>query len=312
MVEATDVVQGEEMFRGILAQIGSAPPTVSAVTEFVRLHPALAAIEIVEVDIAGAAGAVPARAYRPAGEPLAGMVWVHGGGFIDGDLNMPEAEWIALELAARGIAVLSVDYRKALDGVHHPAPSDDLLAAWLRATADADILGVPRSRLHLGGASAGATLSTGVALRLVAGAGVVPASLVLVYPLLHSVLPEAQPAAAAAAATLRADQRFSPSLVRALNVNYAGGPEGLDDPIAFPANADAAGLPAVLMINAEADDLRASGEAYAQQLTAARVPTVMETERGTAHGYLNLPGDPSAIRTIDRIAEWVRAGGPAH
>jgi acetyl esterase len=309
MREQDTADQGERMLQGILAQAGSVPASVSGVEDLVRRYPALAAVTVADVEVAGEAGTVPARSYRTGGEPVAGIVWVHGGGFISGDLNMPEAEWIALELAARGIAVLSVDYRKALDGVHHPAPSNDLLAAWLRAATDEDVLGVPADGLHLGGASAGATLSTGVALRLVAGAGLVPASVVLVYPLLHAILPEARPEAAAAAAALPPELRFPPDFVRALNINYAGGVTELGDPIAFPANGDPTGLPPVLMINAEGDDLRASGEAYADQLVAAGVPITMSAEAGTAHGYLNVPGDAAAIRTIERIAQWVTAGG---
>lgn len=311
MLEQDAADQGERMLQGFLAQAASAPPSVSTAPELMRRFPALARVVIADVEVAGEAGAVPARSYRTEGEPIAGIVWVHGGGFISGDLNMPEAEWIALELASRGIAVLSVDYRKALGGVHHPAPSNDLLDAWLRAATAEAVLGVPVGRLHLGGASAGATLSTGVASRLVAGAGVVPVSLVLVYPLLHAVLPEPRPAAAAAAAALPAEQRFSPEFVRALNINYVGGPEALEDPIAFPANGDPAGLPPVLMINAEGDDLRASGEAYADQLVAAGVSTTMTTEAGTAHGYLNVPGDDAALRTIERIVAWITAAGPA-
>ncbi|GAP57117.1 hypothetical protein AHiyo6_36820 [Arthrobacter sp. Hiyo6] len=34
---------------------------------------------------------------------------------------MPEAHWVSLHLASRGISVLSLDYRKALHGVRYPA-----------------------------------------------------------------------------------------------------------------------------------------------------------------------------------------------
>ena len=63
------------------------------------------------------------------------FVWVHGGAFIGGDLEFPEAHWVSLAIAARGFAVLSLDYRKSLRGVHYPVPSDDILDGWLWATA---------------------------------------------------------------------------------------------------------------------------------------------------------------------------------
>jgi acetyl esterase/lipase len=53
-------------------------------------------------------------------------VWAHGGGFAAGDLDMPEAHAVATALAARGIAVVSVDYRLVGPGCRYPAPSDDV------------------------------------------------------------------------------------------------------------------------------------------------------------------------------------------
>ena len=60
-------------------------------------------------------------------------MWVHGGAFMGGYLDMPESNWVALELAARGIPVFAVDYTKCLGDVHYPVPSDDVLAAWRHA-----------------------------------------------------------------------------------------------------------------------------------------------------------------------------------
>jgi len=42
------------------------------------------------------------RVY-PAREPNGtGLVWAHGGAFAFGDLDMPESDWVASQLAARG------------------------------------------------------------------------------------------------------------------------------------------------------------------------------------------------------------------
>ena len=75
--------------------------------------------------------------------------------FIGGDLDMLEAHWVSLALAARGSGVLSLDYRKALRGVHYPVPSDDILAGWPWATTHADELGVQPDDLHLGAPAPG-------------------------------------------------------------------------------------------------------------------------------------------------------------
>jgi acetyl esterase/lipase len=208
-----------------------------------------------------------------------------------------------MELASRGIPVLALDYQKALSGVRHPVLSDEVLTGWEAAEG---LLGIPSGQLHLGGASAGANLSAGVVVRLIDDGAQVPASLLLLYPVLHSVVPPASPAAEAALDALAPQMRFSPLFMRAVNLNYVGEPSGLDDPVAFPATGHLAGFPRTRVLNAEADDLRPSGEAFAEQLAATGASVVADFEPGTVHGYLDHPGAPAAVASIDRIAEWLR------
>jgi len=275
-------------------------------TALTTQFPSLAGVDVTDLELAGPRGPMPARSYRSSAfpAPTAGFVWVHGGGFVAGDLDMNETHWVALELAARGIAVVTLEYVKARPGIHHPALSDDVLAGWLAALSN-DLLGVPAADIHLGGASAGATLSVSVALRLRDGAGVLPASLLLVYPNMHSAALPHSPAVAAAVATLSPEMRFTPDFQAAINLNYVGTADALADPLAFPASGDVAGLPPTFIVNAEADDLRSSGEAFAAQLAAAGVAVRVEFEPDTRHGYLDQPGLPGAVATIDKMAAWI-------
>lgn len=268
--------------------------------------PALQAVTVRDVDIDSVHGKVPARMYDPETPSGVALVWVHGGAFIAGDLDMPESNWVALELAARGIAVLALDYSKALNGVHHPVPNDEITAAWLAAASPESTLWTDRPRtIHFGGASAGSNLSTGVTLRLVSEGLELPASVIAIYPVMHNVLPAASPEAAAAAETLRPDQRFTPGFMRGLNENYLGGRDPRELPVAFPADGELEGMPPMLIINAESDDLRASGEAFAQQLKTAGVPVSLSFEPGTTHGYLNEPGHSGALSTIEAMQDWM-------
>ena len=58
----------------------------------------------------------PADAAAP--RPTPGLVWAHGGGFVAGDLDMPEADWLARTFAARGVTVVSIDgTRDALQAI---------------------------------------------------------------------------------------------------------------------------------------------------------------------------------------------------
>jgi len=307
MTDAAD--GGAVRFLEVLENLDTPDPRDDIDTaSLVRRYPALGEVTVRDVEIAGPHGTVPGRVYRGAGEPRAGLVWVHGGAFIAGSLDMPESNWVALELASRGIAVLALDYRKALGGVRHPVLSDEVLTGWRAA---ADLLGIPVERLHLGGASAGANLSTGVVVRLRAGAEALPLSLLLVYPVLHAEMPVATPAAAAAMAGLPDEMRFSPGFMRAINLNHVGDAAGLTDEVAFPANAEVSGFPPTLIVNAEADDLRASGDAFGLQLAESGVDVETGLEPGTVHGYLDQPGLPAAIASIDRIAAWITKRTPA-
>jgi acetyl esterase len=59
-------------------------------------------------------------------------------------------------------------------------------------------------------------------------------------------------------------------------------------------------------VNADLDDLRSSGEAYAAALAAAGVDVTVVREVGVRHGHLNDVDDPGARRTVDRIIAWLR------
>lgn len=275
--------------------------------EVFAAFPELAAVAVTPFEIDGPHGPIPARTYRVDGrDAAAGFVWVHGGAFILGDLDMLESHWVALSLAARDIPTVAIDYRKALRGVHYPVPSDDVVAAWRWVAANAeDALGVPGSRVHMGGGSAGANLTAGAAKRLRDSGDPLPASLVLAYGLFHAAMPEPSVELRAAIDAHPDPMLFPTDLRDMINLRYAGSEEALTDPYAFPGNGDLAGLPPCYLIDSEADLLRSSAERFAEQLAAADVVVRQEFEPGSTHGHLNEAFDPEATRSIDRIAGWI-------
>lgn len=263
-----------------------------------RRFPRLADVETTELSITTPIGRQPARVYRdPAATPAGrALVWVHGGAFIGGHLDMPESNWVAMELASRGIPVLAVDYTKCLGDAHFPVPNDDVLAAWRFARANAQqLFGVPAEVLHLGGASAGATLTASAVVRLRDDGDALPAGLVSVYPAVHpdgsdpSVLPDP------------ADPRTGIAL------NYAGSTASLADPRAFAGFDTGEGFPPTLVVVCELDGLRPSGEAFADMLRRAGIDVTEHLEPGADHAHINEPSDPTALRTIEEIASWLTA-----
>ena len=262
----------------------------------------------------GPHGPVPVRIYTPVDHLPAGapcLVWLHGGGFIGGDLDMHEADWTAREVcAAAGAVVVSVDYRLAVGGVCYPVPHDDTVAAvtWVRDRA-VD-LGIDPARITIGGASAGGNLTAGAAVKLRDRDGWVPAALALVYPVLHARVPSPPPSLAAALAELPPVFHTPPGEERPLTENYLGGPLSSADGYAFAANATLDRLCPTLVLNAEYDNLRPSGEAFTAALALAGVDVLQFTVRGMLHGFLNLPAEVEPVRRcLDLIAGTITRGG---
>jgi acetyl esterase len=284
-----------------LAENGEpADPRPDIDTESLRSRfPRLATVKATDIRIDGPGRRpVPARLYRDASAEASGraLVWVHGGAFIGGHLDMPESNWVALELAARGIPVLAVDYVKCLGDVHFPEPSDDVLAAWRHAAGNADeLFGVASDAVLLGGASAGGNLTAGAVARLRDAGEPVPAGLVLVYPVVHPNGPAP-------------GEPLDPASPHSgLTLNFVGSEEALGDPHAFAGLGPAEGFPPTLIVVCEHDELRPSGEVFARHLAEAGVGATLRLEAGAGHGHINEPSDPTALPTVEAISDWIAA-----
>jgi acetyl esterase len=240
---------------------------------------------------------VPARLYRPDDQPRPLLVFVHGGGFVFGDLASHEAMCRRLCLAA-GVAVLAVDYRRAPEEPW-PAAVDDTVAAYEWAARESGRLGGDGRAPALAGDSAGGTLATLACLRL---AATPPSGLVLVNPNTDLTLSAGSVEEKAQGWGLDArDMRwFASQWV----------PEGMDpaDPRVSPLHApDLSGLPPTVVVTAEHDPLRDEGEAFARRLTESGVPCRHRREAGLVHGYLTLDCDSPACReAAERLFEDVR------
>ncbi|WP_166998963.1 alpha/beta hydrolase [Paramicrobacterium fandaimingii] len=278
------------------------PRTDVDIASLVEQYPDLKHVTVTSQLIPAHSGDLPARLYTPAGTPRGALVWAHGGSFVGGNLNMPESNWVALALAARGFTVLSVEYTKALFGVHFPVPSIDLLDAWVWAV---DELGIDVGAMHIGGASAGANLAAGVAVRLRDGQGPRPASAVLVYPLVHEVLPEGSAELQKVLTLVPSEARFPQSLVTQIVANYLGPDQPRGDPYAFAGNARLNDMAPIFILNSEYDEHRLSGEEFARQAMDAGVSVHLTFEPETLHGHLDQPHSPQAQRSITRIADWL-------
>ena len=99
---------------------------------------------------------VTVRVHRPVGVDgeLPCVYWMHGGGLVLGSYEGDDArfdEWCQ----AFGCVGVSVEYRLAPE-TPYPGPLDDCYSGLRWLSENAATLGVDRSRLGIGGASAGA------------------------------------------------------------------------------------------------------------------------------------------------------------
>ena len=261
------------------------------------------------------------RCYEPvgnrAGVPAPTLVWLHGGGFVAGDLDGPESDGFARALAAAGVRVVTVDYPLAplLPGrwpfpdrsaggaprARFPAQVHDVTAVLthLRATSTGPVL--------LGGASAGACLAAGTAL---AGGGPRVEGVVLAYGFFHARLPRRP---RALRARLRGRRRFTHTRwpVLALNLDYAGSRALLRDPAAFPGGHRLDGFPPTLLLDADRDGFRASSAPFAADLVAAGVPVEHRVLPDAVHGFLGRPHERHFAVGVEVVARWARSGWAA-
>ena len=241
------------------------------------------------------------REVRPAGvgaeQVLPALIYLHGGGWVVGDVDSHDVLCRSLSQAA-GCTVISVDYRRAPEH-RFPAAYDDALAAHAWVLAHARELRVAPDRIAMGGDSAGGNLAAAACLGL-RGQPHAPVFQLLIYP--TTVMRTDTPSYQA-----HAEGR---GLTRAGMAAYMSaylGPDGpTDDWRASPLLAPSLhGLPPALVLTAGFDPLRDDGLLYADALSAAGVPTQYLCFERQIHGFLLLG------RLIDEVQTAIDVCGAA-
>ncbi|MEU2102783.1 alpha/beta hydrolase [Nocardia sp. NPDC019255] len=274
------------------AAVSFFPPADLSDPAIARKHLAELAAAIPVPDIAGMSvenrtvpgdAEVPIRIYRPARAEGGALIWLHGGGFVMGDLDT-EHPWATLLADDSGVTVISVGYRLAPE---HPFPAapDDVYAVLTWTAEHATELGIDPARIAIGGHSAGAGLATAVALRTRDEQGPPIRFQLLNQP----VLDDRQLAWSARNFT---DTPFvTRAKVAQMWQHYLAGAPAT--PYAAPARAtDLSGLPPAYIATAEYCPNRDEDIEYALRLLRAGVPVELHQWPGTFHGS-------QAIRSAD-------------
>jgi len=140
--------------------------------------------EAEELTCPGPAGPIRLRRYRglgtPTGAALPCLLFLHGGGWVIGDLDSHDQLCRSLANHA-GATVVAVDYRLAPEA-RFPAAVEDAVAALRFVAGEAARLGIDPARIAVGGDSAGGNLAAVLALMGRDGTVPAPSFQLLLYP----------------------------------------------------------------------------------------------------------------------------------
>jgi acetyl esterase len=249
--------------------------------------------------IQGPDSPIPLRIYTPEADgALPILVYFHGGGWVFGDIETHDA-MCRIAAEAAGCIVVSVDYRLAPEH-KFPAGLEDCIAATRWCAEHGGEIGGDRTRLAVGGDSAGGNLAAATAQAARDGGEPKLAFQWLIYPAVDFTADNA---------SLR-DNADGYLLTKAAIdwtlAQYTAGPGEAQDPRASPGlERDLAGLPPALVQTAEFDPLRDEGEAYGAALKAAGVPARIIRYDGMVHGFMRMG------KLVDRAHDGLADGAAA-
>ncbi len=227
------------------------------------------------------------RLYRPKSvqEPAPTLVFIHGGGFVIGDLDVLHNFCCETALKTNCL-LISIDYPKS-PGFQFPVPVNVCYEATCWIFDHLPALGGDTEFFSIGGSSAGATLSAAVALMSRDKNGPVFHSQVLLCPgtdtnfSTPSYIEHAD------------DSNLSSDLCKWLFSQYA--PKDVREfahPYFMPMHAEhLSGLPQALVVTAEYDPLRDDGVLYARRLEKEGVKVAHLHFEEMVHGFYSLEMD---------------------
>lgn len=257
--------------------------------------------KIEDFDIPGPVAAIPARSYTPVGAGdtvMPGMIFIHGGGFMIGDLDSHDS--LCRQLANHAnCRVVAIDYRLAPEN-KFPASVDDSIAASKWICENAASLKIDANRIAIGGDSAGGNLSAVVSNHFTETNGPKLAFQLLIYPATNRTVETDS------LRDLKEGVTLDEKILSYFNDGYFGG-VGTDpaDPRISPAmTASHAAVPPAHIITAEYDPLRDEGKAYYEILKAAGVEASYHCYPGMMHNFVQ----QTAVVTNARLAVEEIAG----
>jgi acetyl esterase/lipase len=235
---------------------------------------------------------VPADWIPATGEPVATLVYLHGGGFLVG--SPPLFRFVSRGFASAGFDVFTPAYRLAPEHVF-PAALDDVFAAY-KALLSAG----PRQPIVLAGDSAGGGLAVSLMLRLRDAGLPLPQAAALFSPWTDL---------AATGASVRENEARDALFTRRmilLGARFVLGRESGRNPLASPVYADLSGLPPLLVHVGAEEALRDDSTRLVARAKAAGVDASLEIWPDVPHAWQLMGFLPEARESRARAVRFLR------
>ncbi|MEG0383201.1 MAG: alpha/beta hydrolase [Solibacillus sp.] len=257
--------------------------------------------KVEEHSVAVKDGEIKVRIYTPEGEgnfPI--FIYLHGGGWVLGDLDTVDAPCRSIANQAECI-VVSVDYRRAPE-YKFPVPLEDCYEAALWVANHASEWKGDATRISIGGDSAGGNLATCVALKARDEQGPTFVSQILIYPV--------------------TDVSFSTNSYKENGEGYFLTQDSMEwfarhyinteedklNPYVAPLlMKNLSNLPPALVITAGYDPLHDEGVAYANRLQEAGIQVDYTCYEGMIHGFFWMAGImDKGKQAIEQVSCYLR------
>lgn len=263
--------------------------------------PTITSVHAVDRRIAASSGELPIRVYRRFGAAAAppAIVYLHGGGWVTGDLDTHDGS-CRLLAKVTGCVVVAVDYRLAPE---HPFPAalDDALAAYQWTHQHPRELSIAPGRVGVMGDSAGGNLSAALALEAKQRGLPQPVAQGLIYPAVDVNF--GFPSHTSVGTGFGLDR----AALDWFRAQYLPSPSDWNSPRVSPLLAsDLRGLAPALVVTAGFDPLRDEGKAYADKLEAAGVAVRYRCYDDMIHGFFGMGLLPEGMAIATEICDAMR------
>ncbi len=226
-------------------------------------------------------GLVNSRIYRPRGNDiqLPCLIYMHGGGWIIGDLDSHDG--VCVDIALDGdCQVISLDYGLSPEN-KFPKALYQCHEIFNEVFENADAFNIDKKRLSIGGDSAGGNLALSTTLLMMKNGSPLPLYQFLIYPCIDKDFDSSS----------YIKHSEAPFLTKKMMLwffdTYLHGPEDYSNPSVFPIlEKNFSGMPKTVLLNAELDPLATEGRKLAKRLIDDGVPVFHNEAQSLIHGFI--------------------------